>query len=147
MNLIYSCHKYLILLTAFPIALGLTSVISHLQLRCRISNLRNPERFGSNRHYQWVGLVASKIWSDRPDRELILYLTHSSSYSRMGFKSIRCVSWKQGYSGHIWLSWIGRYRLLSGKIIPLSTCAQTVSIHISCMCRMFLVRSITERNR
>ena len=93
-----------------PHNVGLTSVNSHLQLRFRLSNLRNPECFGSNRHYEWVGLMI-----DLTDYCLSLYLIHSPFYSRMGFKSIRCVSPKQDYSGHIWLTRIGRYRPLIGK--------------------------------
>ena len=34
-----------------PLDAGLISVTLHLQLRCRVSNLRNSECFGSNRHY------------------------------------------------------------------------------------------------
>ena len=34
-----------------PLDTGLISVTLHLQLRCRVSNLRNSECFGSNRHY------------------------------------------------------------------------------------------------
>ena len=62
-----------------PLNVGLISVNSHLQLRFRVSNLRNPERFGSNWHYQWVGPVSFMIWSDRPQRQLLLHLIHSPS--------------------------------------------------------------------
>jgi len=34
----------------------LNNCIFYLQLRCRVSNLRNIECFGSNRNCQWVGL-------------------------------------------------------------------------------------------
>ena len=35
-----------------PLNAGLISASLHLKLRCRVSNLRNPEYLGSNRHYQ-----------------------------------------------------------------------------------------------
>ena len=35
-----------------PLNAGLISVTLHLQLRRRVSNLRNPECSGSNRHFQ-----------------------------------------------------------------------------------------------